>query len=121
MLPKRLRISKGATDNLKMLKGRTGLTPNLICRMALLLSLEDGPKGGLRNVEDLGSEFNSPTLFGEFAFLFESLIRQVHGELDTRQCAAVIVSHIDDGLERLRKSRSLSDLVQHSGLLSSVE
>lgn len=116
MLPNRLRISKSATDNLKMLKGRTGLTPNLICRMALLLSLEDGPKGGLRSVEDFGSEFNAPTLFGEFAFLFEAFIRQVHGQLDTKQCAAVIIGHIDDGLERLRKSRSLADLIQHSGL-----
>ncbi len=120
MLPKRLRISKSATDNLKMLKGRTGLTPNLVCRVALLLSLEDGPRGGLRTIEDLGSEFNAPTLFGEFAFLFEALIRQVHGELDSKQCAAVVASHVDDGLERLRKSRSLTDLVQHSGLLETV-
>ena len=118
MLPKRLRISKNATDILKMLKGRTGVTPNLVCRMALLLSLEDGPRGGLRSVEELGSEFNAPTLFGEFGFLFESLIRQVHGPLDTKACAAVIISHIDDGLERLRKSRTLPDLIQHSGLLA---
>jgi DNA sulfur modification protein DndE len=116
MLPKRLRISKAATDNLKMLKGRTGITPNLICRMALLLSLEDGPRGGRNLVEAVGSEFNAPTLFGEFGFLFEALIRQVHGKVDTKQCAAIIISHIDDGLARLRKSRSLSELALHSGL-----
>ena len=116
MLPKRLRISKAATDYLKMIKARTGLTPNLVCRMALLLSLEDGARGGTRTVEELGSELNAPTLFGEFAHLFEALIRQVHGTLDPKQCTAVIVSHIDDGLERLRKSRTLSDLLQHSGV-----
>lgn len=117
MLPNRMRISKVATDSLKILKGRTGLTPNIVCRMALLVSLEDGARGGLRTVELVGSEFNGPTLFGEFGLFFEAVIRQVHGQLDPKQCAAVIASHIDDGLERLRKSRSLADLVLHSGLV----
>lgn len=117
MLPKRLRISKAATDNLKMLKSRTGLTPNLICRMALLLSLEEGPSAGERGaVHELGSEFNAPTLFGEFAFLFEAMLRQVHGQLDSKDCTLAIIGHIDNGLERLRKSRSLTDLMLHSGL-----
>lgn len=116
MLPKRLKISKSATDTLKMLKGRTGVTPNLICRIALLLSLEDGPKGGTRSISEFGSELNMPTLFGEFAFLFEALIREVHGPLDVKQCSAVIVSHIDSGLERLRKSKNVLELLQQSGL-----
>ena len=119
MLPKRLRISKTATDNLKMLKSRTGVTPNILCRMALLLSLEDGPIGGRRTVDELGSEFNAPTLFGEFAFLFEALLRQVHGQVDTKEAASIIMSHIDDGIERLRKSRSLGDLLLHSRLVPS--
>ncbi len=117
MLPNRMRISKVATDNLKILKGRTGLTPNIVCRMALLVSLEDGARGGQRSIEQVGSEFNGSTLFGEFGLFFDALIQQVHGKLDTKQSAAVIASHIDDGLERLRKSRSLLDLVQHSGLV----
>jgi DNA sulfur modification protein DndE len=119
MLPKRLRISKSATDYLKVLKARTGLTPNVVCRIALLMSLEEGPRGGSRTVEELGSELNAPTLFGEFANLFEALIRQVHGTLDTKDCTAVIISHIDDGIERLRKSRTLPDLLQHSGMMQS--
>jgi Domain of unknown function (DUF1832). len=102
-----------------MLKSRTGLTPNIICRMALLLSLEAGPAGGRRTTEELGSEFNAPTLFGEFAFLFEALLRQVHGQVDAKDCIPIIIGHIDDGIERLRKSRSLGDLLLHSGLLPS--
>ena len=118
MLPNRMRISQTATDSLKMLKGRTGLTPNLICRMSLLMSLEDGLRGGQKIQELTGSEFNASTLFGEFGQLFEALIRQVHGDLDPKQCALVIAGHIDAGLDRLRKSRSLGDLLLHSGLAS---
>lgn len=115
MLPKRVRISKSATDYLKTLKGRTTLTPNIVCRMALLLSLERGAHGGSRQVTELGSELNSLTLFGEYGYVFEALIRQVHGVLDSKQCGSVVVSHIDDGLEQLRKSRSLLDMAKHAG------
>jgi DNA sulfur modification protein DndE len=118
MLPKRLRISKAATDTLKVIKGRTGLTPNLVCRVALLLSLEEGTPGGQRPLPELGSEFNAPTLFGEFGFLFEALLRQAHGSMNPKECATVIASHIDHGLERLRKSRSLLELAQHAGLVT---
>lgn len=116
MLPKRLRISKSASDTLRVLKGRTGLTPNVVCRIALLISLEEGTEGGQRRIDELGNEFNAPTLFGEYGFVFEGLLRQVHGRLETKDAAAIIVSHIDSGLERLRKSRSLLEIVQHSGL-----
>jgi DNA sulfur modification protein DndE len=120
VLPKRIRISKSAADTLKLLKARTGVTPNIVCRMALLISLEAGQQGGLKVTDAAGSEFNAPTLFGEFGLLIECLIRQVHGQLDSKTAAAVIASHIDDGLEVLRKSRSLVDLVRHSGLVEPV-
>jgi DNA sulfur modification protein DndE len=115
MLPKRLRISKGATEALKMLKGRTGLTPNIVCRIALILSLEDGSRGGQRDADQTGSEFNAPTLFGEFGTVFDCMIREVHGVLDTKTVAAVIASHIDDGIDRLRKSKNILELVEYSG------
>lgn len=116
MLPKRMKISKGAGDALRMLKGRTGLTPNIVCRMALLLSLEDGDRGGTRGSDHAGNEFNAPTLFGEHSLLLECLIREVHGPLDSKQCASVIASHIDAGLDRLRKSKSLLEMIEYSGL-----
>lgn len=114
MLPKRLHISQAATDKLRVLKGRTGLTPNIICRMALVLSLNDGPKGGKRKPDLAGSEFNIATLFGEQAGVFEAFLKEVHGLLDHKLVAQTIASHIDDGLQRLTKAKSLVDLVQHS-------
>lgn len=116
MLPKRVRISQGATDILKVLKGRTGLTPNIICRIALILSLEDGERGGAKQVDQSGSEFNAPTLYGEFALLFECMIREVHGDMTLRDLPLVIASHIEHGMDRLRKSKTVLELVEFSGL-----
>jgi DNA sulfur modification protein DndE len=115
MLPNRLKISQSATDILKMLKGRTGLTPNIVCRIALVLSFEDGIKGGLNEVDQSGSEFNASTLFGEFSGMFECMLREVHGHIDAKVVATVIASHIEDGLDRLRKSKNIIELVEYSG------
>ena len=116
MLPKRLHISKLSTDTLRVLKLQTGLTPNIVCRMALILSLEAGARGGSNKVDQSGSEFNATTLFGEFGTLFEALIVEVHGVLSPKEMVDIIVSHIEDGLATLRKSTSLLDLVEHCGL-----
>jgi DNA sulfur modification protein DndE len=115
MLPRRLRISQPATEALKMLKARTGLTPNVVCRAALLLSLESGAAGGKRHPDQSGSEFNAPTLFGEYGNLFEALLLQVHGYLGPKELVDAIVSHIDDGLALLKKSRSLMEFIEHCG------
>ena len=116
MLPNRLRISKHATDTLKVLKSRTGVTPNLVCRTALAISLEEGAAAGDRPTDLEGSEFNLATLFGDNVRVYECLIRQVHGHIEGRSLNVVIAAHIDSGLERLKKSRSLLDLVRHAGI-----
>lgn len=116
MLPKRVRVSSLSADIMKILKARTGLTPNIVCRAALILSLDAGPARGKKKVDQLGSELNATTLFGEFGSLFEALILQTHGNLNPKEMMEVITSHIEDGLVHLRKSRSLLELVEHCGL-----
>lgn len=114
MLPKRMHISQAATDKLKILKGRTSLTPNIVCRIALVRSLREGPRAGIRKVDQNGSEFIGTTLFGEHANVFEALIVQVHGPLDMKTISQVIASHIDDGLAGLMKAKSVVELVDYA-------
>lgn len=73
----KLRISSDATSKLRSLRQRTGLTPNLLCRIALILSLEEGPIGGAHSPDEEGSEFNAYTLTGEYSALFAALLRWV--------------------------------------------
>ena len=42
----KLKISSDATSKLRSLRQRTGITPNLLCRIAIMSSLEEGPIGG---------------------------------------------------------------------------
>jgi len=112
VLPNRFRISKSATDVLKTLKDRTGITPNILCRLALVLSLEEGASRGDKTPDLEGSEFNSPTLLGEHAQIYDCYIRQVHGTLDARQYNLVVASHVDNGLQLLKRCKTLLDLSQ---------
>jgi DNA sulfur modification protein DndE len=73
----KLRISSDATSKLRSLRQRTGLTPNLLCRIALMTSLEQGPLGGAHPPDEEGSEFNAYTLTGEYGALFAALLRWV--------------------------------------------
>lgn len=114
MLPKRMHISQDATDKLRTLKGRTGLTPNIICRIALIRSLRDGVRGGKRKTDQNGSEFIGTTLFGEHANVFEALIVQVHGPKEMKAMSQIIASHIDDGLVGLMKAKTVLDLVDYA-------
>lgn len=73
----KLRISADATSKLRSLRQRTGLTPNLLCRIALSASLEEGRLGSAPIPDEDGSEFNAYTLTGEYGALFAALLRWV--------------------------------------------
>lgn len=99
----KLRVSTEATGRLRMLRQRSGLTPNLLCRMALTSSLESGPVGDMTPPEENGQEFNAYTLFGSDQPIFLSLLALVEqGEgnldLDDDELMLRLRCHIDRGI-----------------------
>jgi len=72
----RIRISRTATARLSMLKGRTGLTPNILCRIGLCLSLSDPSIPDAQRYEEDGQEFNRYTLTGEWDAFFIALLKE---------------------------------------------
>ena len=72
----RVRISKGATQRLQMLKGRTGLTPNILLRIAVCCSLNDPRIPNLDEYDEEGQELNRYTLTGEWDAFFIGVIKE---------------------------------------------
>jgi DNA sulfur modification protein DndE len=72
----RIRISKIATVRLSMLKGRTGLTPNILCRIGLCLSLGDPSIPDPQRFDENAQEFNRYTLTGEWDGFFIALLKE---------------------------------------------
>lgn len=111
MLPNRLHISKHATDTLKQIKGRTGVTPNILCRIALTLSLEEGHKPNPDTIDLTGQEFNLATLLGDASLVYESLLKQAHGDLTPKQAQQMLAGHIDNGVGKIKHAKSVGDLI----------
>jgi len=111
MLPNRIHISKRASDQLKLIKSKTGVTPNILCRMALAMSLEEGHKANIAITDTTGLEFNLPTLLGDASLVYESLLKQVYGELQPKHAELILSAHIDHGIDKLKRAKNVLDLL----------
>lgn len=111
MIPNRIRIGERATKRLQFLKGKTGLTPNILSRFAFVLSIRDGKKiAGTAAVD--GQEFNAPTLFGEHQRLYElMLIRYYRVTKDDTPASETIAGMIEHGLHKMGHIRSIDDVL----------
>ena len=76
MIFNRVRIGDVATEQLSVLKGRLGVTPNYICRMALCCSLEEAGIPNPEQYDQNGQEFNRYTLTGQYDPLFTALVKE---------------------------------------------
>jgi DNA sulfur modification protein DndE len=116
----KLKISADATSRLRALRQRTGLTPNLLCRAALMLSLEEGAVGRGAAPDENGQEFNAYTLTGDYSDLFGAMLRFVEETeaglaepLDNDEMIARLRKHIHRGVATLAvRAKSPADLAR---------
>lgn len=111
----KIRLTKDASERLKQLKARTGLTPNILARIGLCLSLSEPaiPDPGHYPEED--REFNRYTLLGEWDELYVAILKQRLSDdgLTLDQQEAQFRAHLNRGITRLSKlAKGLSDLAR---------
>ena len=111
----KLKISSELTQKLRTLKGRTGLTPNILCRIGFCLSLNEPGSPDTRKQPEDGMEFNRYTLTGQYDILFLSLLKErcLQDEVsrDDGNLYLYFIAHINRGIYlTYNRIRSLSDL-----------
>jgi DNA sulfur modification protein DndE len=113
----KVRLTKDASNRLRFLAGRTGLTPNLLCRIGFCLSLEEPKAPDPNDFAEEEREFNRYTLLGEYddifvALLKERLYRDGAGLLDME---GHFRAHLNRGIvllqQRVRNVADLANLV----------
>ena len=72
----RIQISEDSRNKLSILKGRTGLLPNVLSRIGLMLSLTEAGEPEIDADPMDGSEFNRFTLMGEWDSLIVALLEE---------------------------------------------
>ncbi len=118
----RIYVSEEVDLRLRNLKARTGLTPNLLCRLGFCLSLaEPGIPDSELYSDGQGREFNRYTLTGQWDLFFFSLLRErlaqdgmdLEADLEPQ-----FKAHLSRGVlllyQRLRTLGDLADLVEKS-------
>jgi len=98
----RLRTSARTIRILKELQNSTQLTPNVLARLAIGLSLIQPDLPG-EEKDSNGLEINRHTLTGQHDLLFRCLIAQRHGRhiRDEEYFPGLLKSHLDRGAELL--------------------
>lgn len=113
MLPNRVSLSTNATGKLRYMKQNTGLTPNILSRIAIMKAIDAG--GSLRNagVQDSeGQVLSRDVLFGDHAEVYDVILAQyVHeNELDI-PLQDVIAALIEIGVHKMGHVKKVQDLV----------
>lgn len=119
-------VSTESSQRLNNLVQRTGLKPNLSCRLGFCLSLEEM---GVPTAQEFGGkgdrEFNWSTLFGQWDTLFVALLKQriVRDGLDPeKDLEEQLQLHLNRGVfilfKRMRQLEDLGPLLEHVGVMS---
>jgi len=111
-LPNRIRLSTNASEKLKQLKMHTGLTPNILARTAIMLTVSSNT--GIRNasVSDIdGLELNKSVLFGDHVDYYELLLEQYRHEQQLDENASKLIpALVEVGVHKLGHVKKISDL-----------
>lgn len=110
---RRVRFAHDADTRLKYLKSKTGITPNLLCRIGFCLSLEEPGTPNPDIYQEGTREINRYTLTGQFDEAFEALLKQRMFEdgLPTDDIDDQFAAHMNRGVTILgSRVRGLGDL-----------
>lgn len=99
----KLKTSKETMEILKDLQSRTNLTPNVLSRLAIGLSLREDTPIDEYEADNNGLEFNRQTLTGDYDLIFKVIISQHCNRplSDEEYFPTYIKKHLDRGIKLL--------------------
>lgn len=107
----RVKLDESVTNKLRMLKGRTGLSRNYLCRIGLCYSLREPVPPSPQEYDADGQELDRYLLLGDDAPLYIALVQErlIEENRDPEEeFYDQFVAHINRGVEQI--SGRVSDL-----------
>lgn len=113
IIPNRIRLSTMVTKKFQTIKNRTGITPNILSRIALMKALESGATLNNAGVGDAeGQEISRDVMFGEYVHAYNLLLSQFISEANSDQQPAEIISAlIEIGAHKIGHTKQIVDLL----------
>ncbi len=114
VLPNRVSLSQKATGKLRYIKNQTGLSLNILSRIAIMLTINDGNKLQNTGVSDYdGQILSRDVLFGDHQDVYSVLINEYieSNKIDVKLSEAVSAM-IEIGVFKMGHIKSLLDLAK---------
>ncbi|RTO95507.1 DNA sulfur modification protein DndE [Enterobacter roggenkampii] len=112
MLPNRMVLSRQTEDQLKKLKGHTGITPNVAARLAFFRSVESefrySPERDSKKL-DGSLVLDKITWLGETLQTTELVLKMLYPQMEQKTLIKAWAAHVEDGIAALRNYRNLKD------------
>lgn len=115
MLPNRMQLCRKTEEQLKRLKSYTGLTPNIVARLAFFRSVESGYRYSSTNDTlklDGTLVLDKITWLGETLQSTELILKMLYPNDDPRIITKAWASHVEDGISSLRNHKNLKEFCQ---------
>lgn len=113
MLPNRMVLKKETEEQLKQLKAKTGITPNVSARIAFFRSIESEfryqPEAEYNTNGSL--TLDKVTWLGRTQQATELLLKHNYPELEGKQLQQAWAAHVEHGIASIRNIRALKELV----------
>ncbi len=114
MLPNRMVLSRQTEEQLKKLKGYTGITPNVAARLAFFRSVESefrySPERDTKKL-DGSLVLDKITWLGETLQTTELVLKMLYPQMMQKDMIKAWAAHVEDGIAGLRNYRSVKDFV----------
>ncbi|ETS32569.1 DNA sulfur modification protein DndE [Photorhabdus temperata] len=112
MLPNRMQLSRQTEEQLKRLKGYTGITPNVAARLAFFRSVESefrySPERDSKKLDGT-LVLDKITWLGETLQVTELVLKMLYPQIAQKDMIKAWAAHVEDGIAALRNYRSLRD------------
>jgi DNA sulfur modification protein DndE len=109
-------LNRQTEDQLKKLKGYTGITPNVAARLAFFRSVESEfrylPERDSKKL-DGSLVLDKITWLGETLQATELVLKMLYPQLDQKAMIKAWAAHVEDGIAALRNYRNLIQLANN--------
>ncbi|EOE1544741.1 DNA sulfur modification protein DndE [Morganella morganii] len=112
MLPNRMQLSRQTEEQLKKLKGYTGITPNVAARLAFFRSVESefrySPEQDNKKLDGT-LVLDKITWLGETLQTTELVLKMLYPDMEQKLLIKAWATHVEDGIASLRNHRNLKN------------
>ncbi|MDM8752265.1 DNA sulfur modification protein DndE [Morganella morganii] len=114
MLPNRMQLSRQTEEQLKKLKGYTGITPNVAARLAFFRSVESEfrylPEKDNKKLDGT-LVLDKITWLGETLQATELVLKMLYPKVEQKEVVKAWAAHVEDGIASLRNHKNLKNFL----------